>query len=312
MAIGVRPSVNLAKDAGIKLGTTGAIAVNEQMETSDPNIYASGDCAEKKSLITGKACYVPLGSTANKEGRVAANSICEKKDSFQGILGSAICKVFDFTVARTGLGEKEAKEAGYDIVTALAPAPDKPHFMPEARLLYLKLIADRKTGLILGAQGTGMGDADKRVNVIATGISMGMKLDQLSNLDLCYAPPYSPAVDNIITAANILRNKIDGLMIGISPKEVKKLMDSNADVTFLDCRSPKEVEMMSIEGSLNMPLGTVRNRLDTLDKNKPVVAFCKISLRGYEAALILKKAGFKDVKVMDGGVLMWPYKITRK
>ena len=311
MAIGVKPNISLAQRAGIKLGKTGAIAVNKQMLTSDPNIYAAGDCAEKKHLITEHPCYVPLGSTANKEGRVAANSICDIDDSFNGILGSAICKVFDFTVARTGLSEKEARSAGYNVVTALAPAPDKPHFMPTAKLLLLKLIADRKTGRILGAQGTGGGDVDKRVNIIATGLTMGMKLDQLSNLDLCYAPPYSPAVDNIITAGNILRNKIDGLMEGISSKEVKELFDNNTDFTFLDCRSPKEVEQMSIDGSVNMPLGTVRSRLDTLDKNRPIVTFCKISLRGYEAALILKKAGFKSVKVMDGGVLMWPYKLNR-
>ncbi len=308
MAVGVRPEVTLAKDAGLDIGETGAIKVSDLMKTSDDHIYAVGDCAEKKNLITEKACYVPLGSTANKEGRVAANAICGIEDKMPGVIGSAICKVFDFTVARTGLSEKEARDCGYDVITTLAPAPDKAHFMPTAKPLLLKLISDKKTGKLLGAQGTGMGDAAKRMDVAATAITSGMTVDQLANLDLCYAPPYSPAMDNIHNAANILRNKISGHMEGITPREVKDMIDKGIDFTFLDARSPGEVEQMSIDNTINIPLGAVRGRLDELDKNKPVIAFCKISLRGYEAALILKKAGFKDVKVMDGGILMWPYK----
>jgi len=169
MAVGVRPATRLASDAGLEIGPTRAIAVNPQMQTSDPDIYAVGDCAEKKNMMTGKAAYVPLGSTANKEGRVAANAICGVQDSFPGILGSAICKVFDYSVARTGLGENEARKAGFDVVTCLAPAPDKPHFMPGARLLFFKLIADRKTRKLLGAQATGPGQADRRIDIVAMG-----------------------------------------------------------------------------------------------------------------------------------------------
>jgi NADPH-dependent 2,4-dienoyl-CoA reductase/sulfur reductase-like enzyme/rhodanese-related sulfurtransferase len=311
MAVGVRPATQLAAAAGLDIGPTRAIAVNEQMQTSDPDIYAAGDCAEKKNLITGKAAYVPLGSTANKEGRVAANAICGISDAFPGILGSAICQVFDFTVSRTGLGEKEARDAGFDVVTCLAPAPDKPHFMPQAKPLFLKLIADKKTRKLLGAQATGPGQADRRIDIAAMALTAGMTVDQLAQADLVYAPPYSPAVDNIITAANILRNKLDGLSEGITPAEVLAKVEAGDEFTLLDVRSPAEVEMMRIEGSVHIPLGAVRGRTDELDRNKPIVAFCKISLRGYEAALILKHAGFKDVKVMDGGILMWPGKLIK-
>ncbi len=311
MAVGVRPATQLAIDAGLEIGPTRAIAVNDRMQTSDPNIFAAGDCAEKTNIITGKPCYVPLGSTANKEGRVAANTICEVPDSFPGVLGSAICKIFDFSVGRTGLGEKEARDAGYDVVTCQAPAPDKPHFIPSAKLLYLKLIADRKTRKLLGAQATGMGVVDRRIDIAATAITTGMTVDQFAQLDLSYAPPFSPAMDNILAAANILRNKMDGHMEGISPSEVCAMLEEGKSFTFLDVRTPDELEQMRIEGAVHIPLGAVRRRMDELDKTKPVVAFCKISLRGYEAALILKQAGFTDVKVMDGGILMWPGELIR-
>ncbi|MCU0858222.1 MAG: FAD-dependent oxidoreductase [Pontiellaceae bacterium] len=311
LAVGVRPAAKLAQDAGLTIGPTRAIAVNEQMQTSDPDIYAVGDCAEKKNLLTGKPAYVPLGSTANKEGRVAANAICGVKDSFPGILGSAICKVFDYSVARTGLSEKDAREAGCDVVTCLAPAPDKPHFMPSSKPLFLKLIADRKTRKLLGAQATGPGNADRRIDIAAMALTAGMTVDQLANADLTYAPPFSPAVDNLITAANILRNKIDGLMEGVTPAEVLAMREQGKEFTLLDVRSPAELEQMRIEGTVNIPLGALRKRLNEIDRNRPVIAFCKISLRGYEAALIIKQAGFTDVKVMDGGILMWPGPLTR-
>ena len=197
------------------------------------------------------------------------------------------------------------------MVISHAPAPDKPHFLPTAKLLYLKLIADRKTRKLLGAQATGPGVVDRRIDIAAMALTAGMTVDQMSHLDLCYAPPFSPAMDNILAAANILRNKLDGHMDGISPADVKEMLDKGADFTLLDVRSPDEVKQMRIEGSVHIPLGAVRKRMGELDKNKPAIVFCKISLRGYEAALVLKQAGFTDVKVMDGGILMWPGKLVR-
>ncbi len=308
LAIGVRPNVTLAKEAGLEIGETGAIKVNERMQTSDPDIYAAGDCVESVNIITGKPCYVPLGSTANKHGRVAATNICGGDESFPGVLGSTVCKVFDFGVARTGLGERQAREAGYDVVTCMAPAPDKAHYYPTAKLLLLKLIADRKSRKLLGIQATGPGDSAKRIDVAAAALTMGMTVDQVANLDLSYAPPFSAAMDNIITAANVIRNKISGHMDGLTPMEVKRKIDAGEDVFLLDVRTPAELEEQGrIEGSVNIPLGMLRRQLDQVPRGREIIAFCKLSLRGYEAALILKANGFDGVKVMDGGILMWPY-----
>ena len=307
MAIGVRPSVALAREAELEIGVTGAIKVDKHMCTSDSDIYASGDCVETVNLVTDKPCFVPLGSTANKQGRVAAVNICGGDDVFPGVLGSTVCKVFDHCVARTGLTEADARQAGFDVTVALAPAPDKAHFMPEAKPLLLKLVVDSKTRKLLGAESVGPGAGDKRIDVAAMAITAGMTVDQLANADLCYAPPYAPAMDNIITAANVARNKLDGHMVGVSAEQVHRMIEDKEDFVLLDVRSPEEYKQVRLASSTLIPLGALRGRLDELPKDKPIVAFCKISLRGYEAALILKAAGFTDVRVMDGGIVMWPY-----
>jgi rhodanese-related sulfurtransferase len=225
-------------------------------------------------------------------------------------VGSTICKFFDFSAAKTGLSEAEAITADFDPEICLSPAPDRAHFMPGAKPLFLKLVADRNTRKLLGVQAVGLGNADKRIDTAATAISAGMTVDDVGNLDLCYAPPYAPAMDNLIVAANILRNKLDGLMIGVRPETVKAKINRGEDCLLLDVRSPGEVAQMSISGATNIPLGKLRSEIGKIDefKNKEIIVFCKISLRGYEAALILKSEGFENVKVMDGGILMWPRK----
>jgi NADPH-dependent 2,4-dienoyl-CoA reductase/sulfur reductase-like enzyme/rhodanese-related sulfurtransferase len=308
LSVGVRPNVALAKAAGLALGEkTGAIQVDAHMMTSDPDIYAAGDCVEVRHLLTGQPAFIPLGSTANKQGRVAANHICGVADEFPGVLGSAVCKVFDYCVARTGLTEREAREAGYDVAVTLTPAPDKAHFMPQARLLMLKLVADRKTRKLLGAQAVGPGAGDKRVDVAAMALTAGLTVDQLAHADLCYAPPYSPAVDNILTAADVMRNKLDGVFKGVSAEVLRDELASNTPPVLLDVRTPAEVGQMRLPGSLFIPLGALRVRLKEVPRDRPVVCFCKISLRGYEAARILQGAGYTDVRVLDGGLVTWPY-----
>ena len=307
MAVGIRANVALAKAAGLEIGGTGAIKVNEHMRTSDPDVYAAGDCVECIDILTGKPCFVPLGATANKQGRVAAVNVCGGSDSFPGVLGSTVCKVFDYCVARTGLTEAHAKELGYDVVTVLAPAPDRAHFMPTAKRLLLKLVVDARTGRLLGAQAIGPGAGDKRIDIAAMAITAGMTVAQLANADLCYAPPYSPVMDNIITAANVARNKMSGAMVGVSPVEVNGMIDEGKEFVLLDVRSPAEYRKVRLADSINVPLGSLRGRLRELPKDKPIVAFCDISLRAYEAGLILRHAGLDDVKVMDGGIAMWPF-----
>jgi NADPH-dependent 2,4-dienoyl-CoA reductase/sulfur reductase-like enzyme/rhodanese-related sulfurtransferase len=309
LGIGVRPNVTLARAAGLDIGGTGAIKVDETLRTSDPGIYAAGDCAETIDLVTGKPCYAPLGSTANKQGRVAAINICGGQDRFPGVLGSTVCKVFDLCVARTGLTEAAARAQGYSTVSVLVPDADQPHYMPSARSVVLKLVVDERTRKLLGAQAVGPGAGDKRMDVAAMALTSGMTVDQLSKVDLCYAPPYAPALDNIITAAHVARNKLDGLVSGITPMEVKARLDAKDDFLFLDVRSPAEYQQEYLPGSTLIPLGALRSRLGELPRDKDIVTFCKVSLRGYEAAKILQGAGFPRVRVMDGGVAVWPYDI---
>jgi len=311
LGIGVRPNVGLARSAGLEIGTTGAIKVEETMRTSDPDIYAAGDCAQSTDLVSGKPCYVPMGSTANKQGRVAAINICGGQDRFPGVLGSTVCRVFDFCVARTGLTEAAARQQGYSVTTVLVPDSDRPHYMPSAKPLILKLVVDTKSRKLLGAQAVGPGAGDKRMDVAAVAITAGMTVDQISKLDLCYAPPYSPALDNIITAANVARNKLDGQVAGLTPMEVKMRLDAKEDFVLLDVRGPAEHQQERLAQATLIPLGALRSRLNELPKDKEIVAFCKISLRGYEAARILQGAGFTRVRVMDGGMAVWPYEKVR-
>jgi rhodanese-related sulfurtransferase len=307
LGIGVKPNGELACGAGLEIGPTGAIQVDDGMRTSDPDIYAAGDCAESIHLVTGKPCHVPMGSTANKQGRVAAINVCGGQDRFPGVLGSTVCQVFDFCVARTGLTEAGARQHGYDTTTVWVPDTDQPHYMPTAKLLIIKLVVDSRTRKLLGAQAVGPGAGDKRMDVAAMAITAGMTVDQLSKVDLCYAPPYSPALDNIITAANVARNKLDGQMAGVTPSEVKERLDAKKDFLFLDVRSPAEHQQERLPGSTLIPLGALRSRLGELPRGKEIVTFCKVSLRGYEAAKILQGAGFPNVRVMDGGASVWPF-----
>ena len=307
LGIGVRPNVDLARAAGLEIGPTGAIRVDDTLRTSDPDIYAAGDCVESRDIVTGKPCFIPLGSTANKQGRVAAINICGGNDRFPGVLGSTVCKVFDFCVARTGMTEAAARQAGQDVTTVIVPDADRAHYMPGAKLLILKLIVDTVSRKLLGAQAVGPGNGDKRMDVAAMAITAGMTVDQLSKVDLCYAPPYSPAIDNLLTAANVARNKLDGQMMGITSIEVKQRLDAKDDFVFLDVRSPAEHQQERLPNSTLIPLGALRSRLAELPKDKEIVTFCKVSLRGYEAAKILQSAGFPKVRVMDGGVVTWPF-----
>lgn len=209
IATGVKPNVEIAVDAGIELGETGAIKVNKKMQTNIPNIYAAGDCIEKINIVSNTPVWVPLGSTAGKEGRCAAINICGEEDCFEGILGSAVTRYFGMTMSITGLTEKQAKSLGYEPVSVLITKLDKVGYMPEAKNITIKLIADKKTYKLLGAQAIGCGDADKRVNTVASGLKCGMHIDDFVTTDLTYAPPYSPAMDPLLTAAEKLLDKIN-------------------------------------------------------------------------------------------------------
>ena len=308
MAVGVRPNVELAKDAGLTIGETGAIKVNERLQTSDPNIYAGGDCVENIHLITGKPIYMPLGTIANKHGRVIGDNITGGNSTFPGVLGTTIFKVLDLNVARTGLSEKQAKELGYEVITALVPGPDRSHYYPGQKPIRIKLIADAKSGRILGAQIVGFGVVDKRIDVVATAIQMKATIYDLANLDLAYAPPYSTALDTLIHAANVVKNKKDGLYQTISSYEVKSKLERGEDIVILDVRTEEEYrkfKKIESEKVIRIPLKELRKSIDKLPKDKEIIIVCQIGNRAYEAQRILQGYGFKNVKVMEGGMAFW-------
>lgn len=311
IAIGVTPNVRLAKEAGLKIGETGGIEVNEYMQTSDEHIYAVGDCVESLNRVTGKKVLAPYGDVANLQGRVAGeNAAAGNSVVFPGVIQTGICKVFDYAAGATGLSETVATKLGYqDIITVVNASPDKPGFM-EGQLLVTKLVADRKTGKILGAQCIGPGNVSKQIAQWAMAIQGNLSVEDVVNADLPYAPPFSLAIDHFIATAHIMQNKIKGRMKGISVMEVKKKLENHEKPFILDTRGPDEYEEVRLGiGESIIPLGALRNRLNELpeDKDREIICFCKISLRGYEAALVLEANGWKDVKVMEGGIMAWPY-----
>jgi NADPH-dependent 2,4-dienoyl-CoA reductase/sulfur reductase-like enzyme/rhodanese-related sulfurtransferase len=310
-SIGVRPNSKLAVEAGLKIGDKGGIAVNRFMQTSDPSIYAAGDCVEVTNLITHNKQHWPMGDAANLQGRVAAqNMVFGNVEEYEGVVGTGICKVFDFTAGGTGLSEKMARMEGYEnVISVIHAAPDKPGFMG-GNPIIIKMLAAKTTGRFLGMQVVGTGDASKRLATAAMALHGKMCISHMVNLDLPYAPPFSPAIDNFIAAVHALENKWRHHMEGISTVEVKKKLDAGEPIFLLDARGPDEYEALRLGvGEHLIPLGKLRSSHDILpeDKNTEIIAYCKISLRGYEAACYLKSIGYTCVKVMEGGIAVWPF-----
>ncbi len=305
MGTGVKPNIKLAEEAGLEIGPAGGIKTDLHMRTSDPDIYAAGDCVESNCLITGEPVYQPLGSTANKQGRVAAENICGGKQVFPGVVRTCICKVFDYTVARSGLTEAQANAAGFETVVSIAPGVDRSHFMPGAKMIIIKLVADAGSGRILGIQAVGPGEVAKRVDVAVAALTAGMTVDQVSNLDHCYAPSYSESLDNLHVAANVIKNKMAGRMTGISPSKVREKLNAGENITLLDVRTHGEFAGARIDGSRHIPISALRGRIDELPMDSEIILFSRVSLSAYEASIIIKANGFEKVKVMDGGITMW-------
>ncbi|WP_226678942.1 CoA-disulfide reductase [Mesobacillus jeotgali] len=297
LAIGVAPENKLAKEAGLELGLRGAIRVNERLQTADVSIYAIGDAIEVKDYINGQATHIPLAWPANRQGRIVADHINGIDSKYQGTLGTSIAKVFDMTVAATGNNEKTLKRLGisYDVVH-VHPSSHAGYY-PGAFPIALKLIFDRETGKIFGAQAVSYDGADKRIDVLATAIKGGMTIFDLPDLELAYAPPYSSAKDPVNMAGYAAKNLAEGLVETVQWHEINDIL---ADGGYLiDVREPIERDMGMIEGSVNIPLGELRDRLDEIP-TKEVYVYCQVGLRGYLATRILMQAGFK-VKNLDGG-----------
>jgi NADPH-dependent 2,4-dienoyl-CoA reductase/sulfur reductase-like enzyme/rhodanese-related sulfurtransferase len=313
LAVGTRPNVQLARDAGLTIGTRGGIEVNEYLQTNDPDIYAGGDCVENLHRITGKKVLVPLGSTANKHGRVIGTNLTDGSDVFPGVMGTGIAKAFDYNVGRVGLTEQEARSSGYSVVTALVLGNEHATYYPGSKQFLLKLIADKKNNRILGAQMVGPGNVDKRLDVLVAALSFGATLDDLANLDLGYAPPYNGAIDPVHHAVNTVRNKQGGLAQALTAGEVKAKLDRDDDFILLDVRSQAEWEENYIEArqSRLIPLNILREKTDVLPRNKEIVTLCHSSVRAYQAQRILDGAGFNNVKFMDGSMVAWPYETSK-
>jgi NADPH-dependent 2,4-dienoyl-CoA reductase/sulfur reductase-like enzyme/rhodanese-related sulfurtransferase len=312
LAIGVAPNTELAEAAGLEIGKTGGILVNEYMRTTDPDIYAAGDCVELVHRITGKKTRAPLGDLANLEGRVAAeNAVMGDSVTFPGTIQTGICKVFDFNAGSTGLSESRARQEGYEnVVTVVNASLDKPEFMG-AKLLISKMAVDGNTGRILGVQCVGPGDVAKQISMAAMAILGKLTVGDVVNADLPYAPPFSLAIDHFIATAHLMENKLKGRLKGIGAVELRKKLDKGEKPFLLDVRTPEEFDMMRLGiGETLIPLGDLRKRLSDLpaDKEREIVCYCKISLRGYEAAVVLEAEGWRNVTVLEGGVMAWPYR----
>ena len=311
LAVGVVPNVRLAKDAGIAIGQAGGIEVNEYLQTSDSDIYAVGDCIETVNRITGRKVLAPYGDLANLQGRVAGeNAAGGNTVTFPGTIQTGICKVFEYAAGSTGLSEHVAQKLGYnDIMTVVNASPDKPGFM-DAKLLVTKMVAERGTGRVLGAQCVGPGNVSKQVAQWAMAIQGGLTVEDLVNSDLPYAPPFSLAIDHFIATAHLMQNKMKGRLKGISALDVKKKLDDHEAPFFLDVRDPDEFEETRLGiGETLIPLDALRKRMGDLpqDRDREIICYCKVSLRGYEAALALEANGWKNVRVMEGGIMAWPY-----
>jgi NADPH-dependent 2,4-dienoyl-CoA reductase/sulfur reductase-like enzyme/rhodanese-related sulfurtransferase len=311
VAVGVRPNSALARAAGLRIGELGGVVVDEHLATSDPDVYAAGDCIEVKHRITGRPVHAPYGDLANLQGRVAGeNAALGNRAVFPGTIQTGICKVFDYSAGSTGLSETRARELGMnDIETAVCAGLDKPPFMG-GKFLVSKIVADRASGRILGYQCVGPGDVSRQIGQAAMAILGNLTVADVVNADLPYAPPFSLAIDNFIATAQILENKMKGRMKGISAMEVKERVGRGEKLCILDVRGPDEYEAMRLGiGEKLIPLGALRGRLAELPREscREIICFCKISLRGYEAARFLEAQGYPDVKVMEGGILAWPY-----
>lgn len=302
LAIGVQPESQLAKNAGLELGVRGTIKVNEYLQTSDPNIYAIGDAIEVKNYIHGFATSVPLAWPANRQGRLVADHIHGLDVKYNGTLGTAIVKVFKLTVAATGNNEKTLKQLGIPYEVVHVHPMSHAGYYPNATQMTLKLIFDKETGKIYGAQAVGEDGVDKRIDVIATAIKGGLTVRDLPDLELAYAPPFSSAKDPVNMAGYVASNILDGMVETVQWHEIDDIIANGG--TLIDVRTPKEVARGTIPGAINIPLDELRERLAELPKDKTIYVTCQVGLRGYLAARILHDNGFR-AKNLDGGYKLY-------
>jgi len=312
LSLGIRPNVALAREAGLEIGQTGGIKVNEFMQTSDPDIFAAGDCVESVQRVTGKPVLTPMGSAANKQGRAAGANAMGRKIPVKGFVGTVILKVFDLTIAKTGLSEAEARREGFDpLVTFIHPGHIAGYY-PGSKPLHIKTIADRTSGRLLGGQVIGEEGVDKRIDVLATAIYHEMEIQELLQLDLAYAPPYSAARDPVVIAGAVGQDFFEGDWVPITPTELKAKIERGEELSLVDVRSKGEcIQEGIIPGAIHIPLDRLRDEADRLSNERETVVYCATGLRSYLAARILMQKGFTEVKNLTGGTVSWVYRLKK-
>ena len=303
LAIGVAPDSHLAKEAGLELGIKGSIVVNDCMENSAPDIFEAGDAVEVKHYITGEKALISLAGPANKQGRIAADNICGGDSRYPGSLGSSVIKVFDMTAASTGINERTAKQAGIDYDKVYLSPASHASYYPGGKVMTMKVIFEKKTYKLLGAQIIGYDGVDKRIDVLATAMYADITALQLKELDLSYAPPYSSAKDPVNMAGFMIENIAEGRLKQFFTEEVENL-PRDGSVILLDARTPGEYARGHIEGFINIPVDELRDRISELDKKKKVYIICQSGLRSYIAYRILAQEGF-DCRNFSGGFRLY-------
>lgn len=314
LAAGVRPNTVLAERSGLVIGDTGGIIVNEYMQTSDPFIYAGGDCIEVLNLLTGQPCFYPSGSLANRQGRVIGSNVAGGRETFPGVIGSFAIKVFDLSAGRCGLTTAAARAAGFDAEEALVIQADRAHFYPGQELMALKLVADQKTRRVLGISGVARnGDAlMARLNAVAGGLPCNLTIEDVANLEIPYSPPFAAAMDILNAVANTLKNTLEGKNRPLSLVQFQELFSEKEEgsVLFLDVRGPRNAQPYVRQFGprwINIPQETLSRRIEDLPRTKKVVLICNSGVRSYEAQVILDEAGIKNTLNLAGGVagLKW-------
>lgn len=299
LAIGVTPDTALAKEAGLELGIKGSIVVNDRMETSVPDIYAAGDAVQVKHYVTGQDALISLAGPANKQGRIIADNICGGDSRYQGSQGSSVIKVFDMTAATTGINETNAKKAGLDTDKVILSPMSHAGYYPGGKVMTMKVVFEKETYRLLGAQIVGYEGVDKRIDVLATAIHAGLKATELKDLDLAYAPPYSSAKDPVNMAGFMIDNISKGTLKQWHLEDADSL-PRDGSVTLLDVRTPGEYSRGHIEGFKNIPVDELREHLEEIEKNKPVYVICQSGLRSYIATCILEGSGYEAYNFSGG------------
>lgn len=295
LSIGIRANTGFLADTGIELAPNGTVLVNEHMQTSDPDIYAVGDCALVTNRITGASAWSPMGSTANITGRITARNMAGKDAAYRGAMGTAVCQLPELNAGKTGLSEAQAKDAGFHAVSVIMVTDDKAHYMPGADSFIIKLIADQASRRLLGVQVLGKGSVDKVVDICVAAIAMKATVDEIADMDFAYAPPFSTAIHPLAHAINVLMNKMDGTLETITPVEYAAGAADGYKVMDVSLKP-------SIEGAIYVDLTKIEGEVEGFAKDEPILLVCAKGKRGYLTQNRMKYYGYTNTKVLEGGL----------